>query len=282
MTEARISDVVEAAFLKACLTELRSPKPGNVHDYAAGHRMTVRDFEASAEAAAPHIARSGAPVGSRVRSATEATVAAVGCNTNLGILLLAAPIAVAFEAAAGREPDMVFQSRLADVVATAGIDDAVEVFEAIRLASPGGLGSTPEHDVSGPATVPLAAAMSAAADRDRIARQYVTKFTDVFEIGLPARRAGMLTHADPAWATLAVYFAFASAFPDTHVERKHGRVRAEMVRRLFVEYRGIAGPEHLPELLAFDRRLKSEGINPGTSADLTVATEFLALLLPAM
>jgi triphosphoribosyl-dephospho-CoA synthase len=64
-------------------------KPGNVHRFGDGHRMTVADFVASAEAAAPLIARKGPSVGERIRLAAEATRLAAGQNTNLGILLLA-------------------------------------------------------------------------------------------------------------------------------------------------------------------------------------------------
>ena len=51
------------AYLAACRTELRALKPGNVHDYAAGHGMSVADFEASAGASAPCLAVPGIGVG---------------------------------------------------------------------------------------------------------------------------------------------------------------------------------------------------------------------------
>ena len=56
MTEADITD----AFIAACRAELEALKPGNVHVHGEGHGMTVGDFEASAAAAAPHIAARGA------------------------------------------------------------------------------------------------------------------------------------------------------------------------------------------------------------------------------
>ena len=96
---ARIAE----AYIAACLLELDALKPGNVHRHAEGHGMTVADFERSAEVSAPALARTGASVGSRVLEAVEATRAAVGQNTNLGIVLLAAPLAAAAER---REPDL--------------------------------------------------------------------------------------------------------------------------------------------------------------------------------
>src|SRR5690349_23718513 len=57
--------------------------------------MSVADFEKSAEAAAPVIGQATLSVGARIRLAVEATRGAVGHNTNLGIILLAAPLAQA-------------------------------------------------------------------------------------------------------------------------------------------------------------------------------------------
>ncbi|WP_181704122.1 triphosphoribosyl-dephospho-CoA synthase [Chthonobacter albigriseus] len=258
-----------ALFIAACHAELRAPKPGNVHDYAPGHRMTVADFETSAAVAAPHIAAHGAPIGERVLGAVRATMEAVGCNTNLGILLLTAPIALAAE----RPGEL--RANLTAILTETTIYDAECVFEAIRIANPGGLGRAEEADVAEPPSVTLTQAMALAADRDTIARQYVTRFDDVYAIGLPTflRESA---RSDEIRATLLVYFAYASRLPDSHILRKHGVTVAEAVRGEFAELRGIADVMDLPALLDFDRELKMRGVNPGTSADLTVATHFLA------
>ncbi len=86
---------IAAAFIDACVEELRAPKPGNVHIHAEGHRMTVADFVRSAEVSAPLLCRVGAPLGRRILDAAVATREAVGQNTNLGILLLCGPLAMA-------------------------------------------------------------------------------------------------------------------------------------------------------------------------------------------
>ncbi|ODN71363.1 triphosphoribosyl-dephospho-CoA synthase [Methylobrevis pamukkalensis] len=263
---ADVDPVVQEAFLWACQAELAAVKPGNVHVHAPGHRMTVADFETSARVAAPHIARRGATVGRRIRDAMTATVAAVGTNTNLGILLLAAPLAAAFERGGP------LRASLSDVLAGLTVEDAVDAFAAIRLASPGGLGSASRHDVAAPPEVDLRAAMAEAAERDRIARQYVTVFEDVFEIGLPALGAARTRRLADEQATVATYLALAAAFPDTHVQRKFGAAVASRIQEEFAGFAaGGAASDH-EALLAFDTSLKARGINPGTSADLTVAT----------
>ncbi|HEY4173953.1 MAG TPA: triphosphoribosyl-dephospho-CoA synthase, partial [Rhodopila sp.] len=85
--------------------------------------------------------------------------------------------------------------------------------------------------------------------------------------------------ADPSWASLAVFLEFLAVFPDSHVVRKHGLAVALSVQREAGAVRAAladcADPAAmLPGLLAWDRDLKAQGINPGTSADLTVATAF--------
>jgi len=292
---------IAAAFAAACRDELIALKPGNVHRFAGGHRMTVADFEASAAAAAPAIAAAGAAVGARILAAVEATVAAAGTNTNLGIVLLCAPLARAAEMpAAGRppgEPESAaraagataatgpapagwppLRERLAAVLAGLDVDDAAKAFRAIALANPAGLGKVEAHDVAGPATVTLAAAMAAAAGRDRVARQYATDYEDVFSIGLPTLAVSLARHGDRAVATTAVHLAFLAAFPDSHIARKHGPTAAAAVQgeaaALVAAGAAANPPGHHAALLAFDAALKARGLNPGTTADLTVATLF--------
>jgi triphosphoribosyl-dephospho-CoA synthase len=260
-------------FMAVCRTEVMALKPGNVHVHAAGHGMTVEDFLLSAEAAAPEIARAHAPVGERILRAVQATRAVVGCNTNLGILLLCAPLARAAEMPTARP----LRDRVGEVLAALTVEDADAAFAAIRLASPGGLGQAPEHDVAGPATVDLREAMAAARSRDRIAAQYADGYRDVFDIGVACAR--LLADADAGSLAEAIYLDFLTAFPDSHISRKHGEVIAaavladarELRRQVAEATSAVLRREHL---FVFDARLKWQGINPGTSADLTVASLF--------
>ena len=80
-----------AAFLWACELDVATPKPGNVSVAVAGHGMQASMFVASAEAAAPALFAARRRVGERIEEAMRASFAVAGCNTNLGIVLLAAP-----------------------------------------------------------------------------------------------------------------------------------------------------------------------------------------------
>ncbi len=110
------------------------------------------------------------------------------------------------------------------------MDDTGAVFEAIVLASPGGLGSAGDARRRETPKVDLLEAMREAAGRDRIARQYVTRFDDVFGIGLPALEAALSRGESGMWPTVFAYMAFLAGFPDSHVARKHGDEIASRVR----------------------------------------------------
>src|SRR5262245_14851973 len=175
---------VENALIDACLLDVMAMKPGNVGIHGHGHGMETIDFIRSARAAVPAIAASDRSVGERIHGAVTATRAAVGTNTNLGIVLLAAPLAHAFHRCGPPCSTPALRDVLAQVLEELSVADAQLAFEAIRLANPGGLGSAGRHDVWEPARVSLLEAMREAADRDSIARQYVTAYRDVVEIGL--------------------------------------------------------------------------------------------------
>lgn len=263
------------AYLAACRAELAAIKPGNVHVHAAGHRMSVADFEASAVLSAPHLAAAGTPVGARIAAAVAATRDGVGQNTNLGIVLLCAPLAAAAE-----RPGPL-RDTLASVLAGLDAADAAGLYAAIRLANPGGLGTAERHDVTGKAPPPpVLAAMAEAQARDRIARAYVTGFEDLFATGLPALAAARARGLHEPWTTTAVHLAFLTGFPDSHIARKFGAATAERVRaEAEAALRGLTlGEGARAALLAHDAALKDAGLNPGTSADLTVATLFLDAL----
>ena len=276
---------IEAAFRWACLTELDAPKPGNVHAFADGHRMTVDEFVRSADAAAAPLSAQGARVGLRIHRAVMATFAAVGTNTNLGIILLCAPLAAAAERDATN-----LRNALHQILQDLNVDDADLAFGSIVRAAPAGLGHSAQHDVFNPATVGLLQAMSEAANRDMVARQYATDFADIFDHGLPLFESVSRRRGEAKWATLATFLGFLSAFPDSHIARKFGAETARCVQGTALNFaRMLQAAEQadqiLPALLTWDSALKAKAVNPGTSADLTVATLFahrLRTILPSV
>ena len=271
---------VAAAVWRACIEELEAPKPGNVSFARAGHGMTASDFVASARCTADVLGTRDLSLGERVLGAVQATRAATGVNTNLGIVLLCAPLA---QAALDGDPDRPLRAGLVQVVEDATVEDAERVFAAIRLAEPAGLGESARHDVRARAAAPLLAVMREAEHRDRVARQYARRFEDVFGLGLAALERSRMRWPGPQ-AVVALYLMFLARFKDSHIERKLGGVAAQRVRleaRRFVARLDASESAEMDaeDLTRFDRSLKSRRINPGTSADLTVATLLAGNLL---
>lgn len=272
-----------AAFLLACRLDVETAKPGNVSIASAGHGMQAAQFIDSAEAAAPALFARGARVGERILDAVTRTQRVAGCNTNLGIVLLVAPLATALEplsaavSTASPLDAARWQTSVESVLSRLDVDDARAAYRAISLANPGGLGDAPEQSVHAPPTVGLREAMSLAAERDSIARQYADGFAGIFGTGLDAIAK---SHCSTTTGiTLDVFLTFLGAWPDSHILRKHGAPVAQSVtreaRERHVQWRG----EHAARLDAWDAELKAQGVNPGTSADLSVATLFAAALL---
>lgn len=251
-----------------------SLKPGNVHRFAAGHDMTIDDFQASAEASVPWLIDSQLMAGERVYKAVQATREVVNCNTNLGMLLLFTPLIMAVEKATLGNT---LQQRVKNVLqALDDVEDTENFYAAIRLASPGGLGRTDEHDVKQAASVSIMDAMCAAQQRDRVAAQYANCYADIFSEPLDVLNLYKERWQSVEWALVACYLSFLTQFPDSHITRKYGEPVAryvweqgEQVLNKFLAYKNPE--EAAPLLLKFDTHLKAEGINPGTSADLTAA-----------
>jgi triphosphoribosyl-dephospho-CoA synthase len=270
---------IARAFRAACLAELEALKPGNVHRFAEDRRMRLAEFENSADAAAPFIAAAGRGVGVRIRKAAEATAAVAGTNTNLGIILLAAPLAAASQETGGAP----LRTRLEAVLTGLTVEDAREAYIGIRAARPGGLGEVSEHDIAEDPSVSLREAMQAAAKRDRIAWNYGHGFADIFERGLPWLEAAETRWGKTAWTAASVYLGFLGSIPDSLIARKFGVECAAEIRDEAAPLNRALQRAERPEsqqaaLLALDRALRRRGLNPGTSADLTVATLFAEAL----
>ena len=266
--------VLAQAFKNACMSELEAMKPGNVHIFADGHGMVVQDFIKSAEAVSTVIAQPDLTVGERILNSVKATQQSVNCNTNLGIILLCAVIIQANVDVDVNESNL--KARIQNVLNHLTMQDAELAFQAITLANPAGLDAS-EDDVRAPAKITLLQAMQAAQYRDLIAQQYCNGYTDIFEVGVASYQTAMSNWQNPSWATTFVYLSFLAEFPDSHIVRKFGdsiakQVQQEAGQHLQI-FAKIENPKtYLRPLMLWDADLKQRLINPGTSADLTVAT----------
>jgi triphosphoribosyl-dephospho-CoA synthase len=270
-------DIATAAQL-ACLLEASAPKPGNVSPGRHFADARYEHFLASAAAIGSAFADvAHRRVGETILRAATATSRWTRSNTNLGIVLLLAPIARA--ATIGGE----LREALRNVLEATTVDDARDVYAAIRLASPGGLGEAADQDVHNEPTVTLLAAMQLAAAHDGIAREYATTFTTTFETAVPAL---MRARADGlSWDDVVVetFMTVLAASPDTHVARRGGEQLAVDISQraaAVMEAGGVRSDEGRRALGYFDHSLRDPRNigNPGTTADLTAAAIFVALL----
>jgi triphosphoribosyl-dephospho-CoA synthase len=274
-------DVAAAAQL-ACLLEVSAPKPGNVSPGRPFADLCYEDFLASAAAIGPAFAAAGGQtaVGETVLRAVEATSRWTRSNSNLGIVLLLAPLA---RAALSSPAPIDLRPLLRNVLDSTTVQDARLVYAAIRRAAPGGLGRVGEQDVASEPTAPLLEVMKLAAAWDGIAREYATGYEVTFEIAVPAlelARADSLSWND---AIVETFLTVLAARPDTHVARRAGLdAAADISRRARLSLdaggvRTVGGRQAIEEMdasLRGERHLR----NPGTTADLMAAAIFVVLL----
>lgn len=253
----------------ACLLEVTARKPGNVHRFRDFDDATYLDFALSASAIGPAMDAAGTlGVGAAVLAAVEATRRVVATNTNLGMILLLAPLCAAWTERAGDLAGATLR-----VLDGLTIQDARLAYRAIRLARPAGLGEAAEQDVAEEPTAPLRQVMTLAADRDLVARQYANNYQEVFGLALPTLRNALESGRPLEEAIVAAFLALLAAHPDTLIRRKRGpEVAAEASRR-------AAQARTSPTRDDLDAWLRADGHarNPGATADLIGAALYAAL-----
>jgi triphosphoribosyl-dephospho-CoA synthase len=260
----------------ACVWEVTARKPGNVHRFCDFQDVSYLDFVASAAAiAAPFGQAKKATVGSLVLDAVKCTRRVVATNTNLGIVLLLAPLAIAPTATNLRHG-------VEQVLTSLSVDDAVRVYEAIRLAAPSGLGRVKAEDVAEQPSMSLREVMRLAEDRDLIAGQYANGFRAVFDDGLPALRYGLEQNGTLEDAIVGCHLHVLAKHPDSLIARKCGKELAEEASRRAAQVIDAGWPQTVASrtaIAAFDSWLRADGHhrNPGTTADLVAASLFVAL-----
>jgi triphosphoribosyl-dephospho-CoA synthase len=260
----------------ACIWEATARKAGNVHRYVDFADTHYVDFLLSAAAIAPILETASLrSLGESILAAVRATRSVAASNTNLGIILLLAPLASV-------PLDQDLRTGLTELLDSTTIEDARSLYEAIRLANPGGLGRSAEQDVQDAPTLALTATMQLAAARDAIARQYATGFRDVFDEGLPALLDGLDRTQSLEGGIIWCQLDWLARQPDTLLLRKQGLVEAEEASRRAGEVLAAGWPhtsESRQQFADFDAWLRAEGNrrNPGATADLVTACLFVAL-----
>lgn len=273
-------NIARQAFLSACRADVEAIKPGNVSIYSAAHAMCADDFIRSAEAVAQIFFQPQLELGQRILKAIEATRTQVQYNTNLGIVLISAPVVQALF----NPHQQGLQAAVQAVLAATTVQDAVDAYQAIRMAEPGGLATVQHADISARPQVTLTQAMAYAQERDLLAAQYTNGYQLVFTEALPQLFALYEKWGyNNLWPVTGLYMALLAKNPDSLIVRKRSIEQAKIVRQQAFDLASRMLASQRPEqfkhrLMALDDSLKSDGVNPGTTADLVVVSVFIAKL----
>jgi triphosphoribosyl-dephospho-CoA synthase len=260
----------------ACIWEATARKAGNVHRFADFEDVGFVDFLVSAAAVTPVLDTARLRrVGATVLEAVQAKRRVARSNTNLGILLLLAPLA-----AVPADEDLC--AGLHRILAGLDVEDARLVYRAIRLATPGGLGQVEEQDVGGEPTQTLREVMGLAAGRDLVALQYTNDYREVFMEGVPILKEMLNKTSSLETAIVGCHLHLMASHPDSLIARKCGQAEAEEAARRARHVLDLGWPHGKGSEEAFsalDRWLRGPGHrrNPGTTADLVTACLFVAL-----
>jgi triphosphoribosyl-dephospho-CoA synthase len=260
----------------ATIIEVTAPKPGNVHRGADFEDASYPDFIVAATVTASIFDdAAGQPLGWTILAAVKATRRAVETNTNLGTILLIAPLAKV-----PRRQDLATGVRT--VLDGLAPSDARDVYEAIRQARPGGLGRADSADVNDAPPSDLVAAMRLSAQRDMVARQYTESFHHVLQVVVPWLEQALAEGLSLAEAVVRVHLQMMAEHPDSLITRRRGidvANQAAAMAAAALNAGGSGDQAYLEALSDLDFWLRCDGHyrNPGTTADLVAAGLFVAL-----
>ena len=170
--------------------------------------------------------------------------------------------------------------------------DTALLFRAIRMAmTPKVLGSVDDFDVFNESVfnriydekTTLIDIFKKCAKRDAICSEWVSNFNITFDMGYPYLKKSLNQTHDINLAIVSTFLYILSEIPDSLIIRKCGYEKAlEVSKRAksIMDLGGAFSELGFKMIRQLDLDLQSKGgnINPGTSADLTASSIFIALL----
>ncbi len=309
MLERDYASYISQCLELAILLESSVHKPGNLSVVTNFEKTRYEHFLASAVAATPSFTKAveqGMAISARRIRVDEAGVGSIikdciadidkwqrGGNTLLGTVILLIPLAVASGMAfcQARIPMPKVREKLGVITRSTTPEDAVEVYDAIRMAKPGGLGDVPELDLADSDSqkkileeeTTLFEVFEIARGYDMICAEWVNNYPVTFEEAYPSLRDQFQNGVDLETAVLQTFLEILAEYPDTLIARKVGNDRAKNVSKRAAEILTLGGPrtqQGKNALKEFDGELRREDnlLNPGTTADIIVASLALCIL----
>jgi triphosphoribosyl-dephospho-CoA synthase len=290
----------------AILLETSAHKPGNVSVVTDFDHTRYEHFLASAVAAASSFESAAMrglnasekgtnlSVGLSIKECVEDIAAwQHGGNTLLGTIILLSPMATAAGVTMRKRDFDIpsFRKNLKLVVESTTPEDAVDVYSAIEIANPAGLGKAPDLDVTDPTSekrildekISLYKVFKIAEKYDTICSEWTSNYRVTFDIAYPSLAERLKNGADPSRAIVQTFLEVLAEVPDTFIARKTSMKKAREVSleaKEIVQLGGIETSKGRESLSAFDRRLRSLSnlLNPGTTADLMAAALAVCVL----
>ena len=244
-----------------------------MHPDASFADLNHADLVAAAAAIAPAFDRAATqPLGRTIVEAVTAARSAADTNANLGIILLTAPLAAVPD---GEPLDTTAVDR---VLARLDTADAADIYRAIAIARPGGMGRVDRDDVDGPPPTDIRIAMRSAAGRDQIARLWAEGFGPLFAGAVVDLWAGLETGMPLLEVIVDCHLRQLAREPDSLIARKHGADTAAHVSSGAAAILQLHPAERPAATIAFDASLRSpQRLNPGTTADIVAAALYILL-----
>jgi triphosphoribosyl-dephospho-CoA synthase len=300
-SSAEWADYISRCLELAILYEVSAyPKPGNVHRTADFPETRYEHFLASAVAIAPSfrkaakqgirvtegkITPSEVGIGNIIKDAVDRMGnCQVGGNTLLGAIILLAPIATAAGMVNNRWSLTKLRENIKVVVESTTPEDAVEVYDAITIVNPGGLGNSPKLDVTDPTSkkkilkerVTLFETFKIASTYDSITSEWVNNYPITFDLGYPYFTKQLEETGDINTATVHAFLKILAEVPDTFISRKVGLAKAESISAeagRVLQEGGLTTSQGRELLQKLDSELRdpAHDLSPGTTADITEA-----------
>ncbi|WP_407453070.1 triphosphoribosyl-dephospho-CoA synthase [Methanobrevibacter sp.] len=283
-------EIAKMAQIASALEVSGYPKPGNVHRTRDYSDMVFEDFVISGivigdaiREACTDVDVENPKLGKYILQAVAETDKWIKNNTNLGIVMMTTPIAVA--AAISDSFDEI-RENVKLLMGNTSVDDACDLYDAINIADAGGMGDQDEYDVASDNAKnelrennqTMYDVLKISAPWDMLAHEMTSDMPAVFEIGYPTYYK-LVQEKSKNEACVLTFLTILSQVPDTLISRKYGSDEALKISMMTRDLLNLKDESDFGERLKeFDDFLFKNKYNPGTTADLTAASIFVSYL----
>jgi triphosphoribosyl-dephospho-CoA synthase len=266
-------DDLKSAYLFSCKKDIELIKPGNVNLLSSHKDTKAQDYLDSAILSSKELFNQNYSLGKRILESVNVTRSKVNVNTNLGIILLCAPVIQSYI----DFNNLDLREGIKKTLSITSIKDTHDLCAAINISSPGGLGDSDMYDTASYPNASIKQIMNYSQEYDRISYQYSHNFSDIFDFIIPKLEFLNQRYESLDISLSLLFIEILAKIPDSHISRKFGDKIAKKTSNNARDLLKILDREHDPDYLAkalnnLDYEYKKKGINPGTTADLLVAS----------